>query len=203
MPHIALRLFQRHQRRYDRGGVTRSGADTDAMHRASTRWGCRFNFRLPRCAKAALRPRRSNSSVPEEHVHRHLPDVEAILAHGKLSESQRSLALRSPQARPWPRRQFMASPWKRSIFTRLAPSTVSPTSWPPPSVSIFLGSNGSPARSVPTGSGTVNAPHGLMPIPGPQRPSTQRRAAGGDRDQGRIDDADWGRHPRERRTRVD
>src|SRR5262245_43515435 len=58
---------------------------------ASTRWGCRSRCTSRRCARAASQ---GVVQAPEETEHRFLPDVEAILAKGTMTATQRELALR-------------------------------------------------------------------------------------------------------------
>src|SRR5262249_52146088 len=99
--------------------------------------------------------------------HRHLPQVEEIVKRGRLSESQRALAMR--------------------IFRRLAEAEAAAHGMPPEKVHFhevgaldsiadivgsvigldLLGVEKFTSRSVPTGSGTVKCAHGLMPIPAP------------------------------------
>jgi pyridinium-3,5-bisthiocarboxylic acid mononucleotide nickel chelatase len=105
--------------------------------------------------------------APDEETHRHLPDVEAILARGKLTGRQRELALR--------------------IFRRLAEAEAAAHGMPIEKVHFhevgaldsiadiagsaigldLLGVERFTSRSVPPGSGTVKCAHGLMPVPTP------------------------------------
>jgi uncharacterized protein (TIGR00299 family) protein len=105
--------------------------------------------------------------APEEHEHRHLPDVEGILRRGRLTESQRDLALR--------------------IFRRLAEAEAAAHGMPLEKVHFhevgaldsiadiagvaigldLLGAGRITSRPVPTGTGMVKCAHGLMPIPAP------------------------------------
>jgi pyridinium-3,5-bisthiocarboxylic acid mononucleotide nickel chelatase len=106
-------------------------------------------------------------TAPEEHEHRFLADVEAILARGSLSDRQRALALR--------------------IFRRLAEAEAAAHGLPLDKVHFhevgaldsladiagaaialdLLGVERFTSSPVPTGSGTVRCAHGLMPIPAP------------------------------------
>jgi uncharacterized protein (TIGR00299 family) protein len=105
--------------------------------------------------------------APEEETHRFLPDVEAILKRGRLTERQRDLAMR--------------------IFRRLAQAESAAHGMPLEKVHFhevgaldsladivgsaigldLLGVERFTSRSVPTGSGTVQCAHGMMPIPAP------------------------------------
>src|SRR5207245_8694057 len=105
--------------------------------------------------------------APEEHTHRFLPDIEAILARGSLTPPQRELALR--------------------IFRRLAEAEAAVHGMPVEKVHFhevgaldsiadiagaaigldLLGVERVTSRSVPTGRGTVKCAHGVMPVPAP------------------------------------
>lgn len=108
-----------------------------------------------------------NIIAPEEETHRHLPDVEAIIAKGKLSDRQRELAL--------------------DIFRRLARAEATVHGQPIEKVHFhevgaldsiadiigaaigldLLNVSRFTARSVPPGSGSVKCAHGIMPVPAP------------------------------------
>jgi uncharacterized protein (TIGR00299 family) protein len=105
--------------------------------------------------------------APEEQSHRFLPEVEAILAHGRLSGGQRELALK--------------------IFRRLAEAEAAVHGLPLDKVHFhevgaldsivdiaaaaigldLLGVERITSSPVPTGTGMVSCAHGLMPIPAP------------------------------------
>jgi len=105
--------------------------------------------------------------APAEDEHRFLPDVEKILNGGKLTASQRDLALQ--------------------IFRRLAQAEATVHGMPLDKVHFhevgaldsiadiaaaaigldLLGVERFTSRSVPTGNGMVQCAHGLMPIPAP------------------------------------
>src|SRR5262249_11039670 len=105
--------------------------------------------------------------APTENTHRFLPDVEEILGRGKLTPKQRDLALR--------------------IFRRLAEAEANVHGISVDKVHFhevgaldsiadivgaaigldLLGVDRFTCRSVPTGHGTVQCAHGLMPVPAP------------------------------------
>ncbi len=104
---------------------------------------------------------------PQEDEHRHLADIEAILARGNLTPSQRDLALR--------------------IFRRLAVAEAAVHGIPVDEVHFhevgaldsiadiagaaiaidLLGVDRFTSSSVAVGSGTVTCAHGVMPVPAP------------------------------------
>jgi pyridinium-3,5-bisthiocarboxylic acid mononucleotide nickel chelatase len=105
--------------------------------------------------------------APHEHKHRHLPDIERILGSGSLSEPQRILALK--------------------IFRRLAEAEAAAHGLPLAKVHFhevgaldsiadiagaaialdLLGAQRFTSSAVPTGIGTVQCAHGIMPLPAP------------------------------------
>ena len=105
--------------------------------------------------------------APEEHEHRHLPDIEAILTRGKLSPAQRDLALK--------------------IFRRLADAEAKAHGIAVNEVHFhevgaldsiadiagsaialdLLGVEKFTSSPVAVGSGTIKCEHGVMPVPTP------------------------------------
>ncbi|MCE9531464.1 MAG: nickel pincer cofactor biosynthesis protein LarC [Planctomycetes bacterium] len=105
--------------------------------------------------------------APDQEKHRYLPDVEAIIAKGKISPKQKELAL--------------------AIFLRLAVAEAAVHGQPLEKVHFhevgaldsiadivgsaigldLLGVERFTSRSVPPGSGSVKCDHGIMPIPTP------------------------------------
>ncbi len=105
--------------------------------------------------------------APEEHEHRHLPDIEAILTRGKMTPTQLALALK--------------------IFRRLADAEAKAHGIPVEQVHFhevgaldsiadiagsaialdLLGVEKFTSSPVAVGSGTVKCAHGVMPVPTP------------------------------------
>jgi pyridinium-3,5-bisthiocarboxylic acid mononucleotide nickel chelatase len=126
-----------------------------------------IRFEAAKVRKGGFAATQVTIDAPEEHVHRHLPDVEEIVNRGRLTPSQRELALR--------------------IFRRLAEAEATAHGMPLEKVHFhevgaldsiadivgvaialdLLGAQRITSRSVPTGSGMVKCAHGLMPIPAP------------------------------------
>jgi uncharacterized protein (TIGR00299 family) protein len=105
--------------------------------------------------------------APHEHKHRHLPDIEKIIARGSLSERQREMAIK--------------------IFRRLGEAEATAHGLPLEKVHFhevgaldsiadivgaaigleLLGAERFTSTPVATGAGTVKCAHGVMPIPTP------------------------------------
>jgi uncharacterized protein (TIGR00299 family) protein len=144
-----------------------AGADESAVREGLESLGLPIRLHVARVRKGGFAAMQVRIEAPEEHAHRHLPDVEAILARGRMSEGQRELALR--------------------IFRRLAEAEAAAHGMPLEKVHFHevgaldsiadiagaaialdsLGVRRYTSRSVPTGTGTVRCAHGLMPVPAP------------------------------------
>lgn len=144
-----------------------AGVDAEAIRHGIASLGLPIRLDVARVRKGGFAATQVTVEAPEEHVHRHLPDVEEILSRGQLTASQRELALR--------------------IFRRLAEAEAAAHGMPLEKVHFhevgaldsiadiagaaialdLLGAARITSRSVPTGSGTVKCAHGLMPIPAP------------------------------------
>jgi uncharacterized protein (TIGR00299 family) protein len=105
--------------------------------------------------------------VPEESTHRFLPDVEAILQRGRLTERQRELAMRIFRRLAQAEATVHGMPLEKVHFHEVgALDSIADIA----GVAIgldLLGAERITSRPVPTGSGMVQCAHGLMPIPAP------------------------------------
>jgi pyridinium-3,5-bisthiocarboxylic acid mononucleotide nickel chelatase len=144
-----------------------AGVDAEAIRAGIDSLGLPIRFSAERIRKGGFAATQVHIDAPEDDTHRFLPDVEAILSRGRLSERQRTLALR--------------------IFRRLAEAEATVHGMPLEKVHFhevgaldsladiagaaialdLLGVERITSRSVPTGSGTVKCAHGVMPIPAP------------------------------------
>jgi uncharacterized protein (TIGR00299 family) protein len=144
-----------------------AGVDAAAVRDGLASLGLPIRVEVAKVQKGGFAATQVFIDAPEEHTHRHLPDVEEILSRGKLTPSQRDLALR--------------------IFRRLAEAEAAAHGMPLEKVHFhevgaldsiadiagvaialdLLGAQRITSRSVPTGSGMVKCAHGLMPIPAP------------------------------------
>jgi len=144
-----------------------AGVDAEAVRQGVASLGLPIRLDVAKVRKGGFAATQITIEAPEEHTHRHLPDVEEILHRGRLTPSQRDLALR--------------------IFRRLAEAEAAAHGMPLEKVHFhevgaldsiadiagvaialdLLGAERITSRSVPTGSGMVKCAHGLMPIPAP------------------------------------
>jgi hypothetical protein len=144
-----------------------AGVDAEAIRQGIASLGLPIRVDVAKVRKGGFAATQVTIDAPEEHVHRHLPDVEEILTRGQLTPSQRELALR--------------------IFRRLAEAEAAAHGMALEKVHFhevgaldsiadiagvaialdLLGAERITSRSVPTGSGMVKCAHGLMPIPAP------------------------------------
>jgi uncharacterized protein (TIGR00299 family) protein len=144
-----------------------AGVNAAAVRDGIASLGLPIKFAAEKVRKGGFAATQVYIDVPEEHAHRHLPDVEAILARGSLTPRQRDLALR--------------------IFRRLAEAEAAAHGMPLEKVHFhevgaldsiadiagvaialdLLGAERFTSRSVPPGSGTVKCAHGIMPVPAP------------------------------------
>jgi uncharacterized protein (TIGR00299 family) protein len=144
-----------------------AGADAGAVRDGLDSLGLPIQFRAERIRKGGFAATQVTIDAPEDDTHRFLPDVEQILSRGRLSERQRTLALR--------------------IFRRLAEAEATVHGMPLEKVHFhevgaldsladiagsaialdLLGAERVTSRSVPTGSGTAKCAHGVMPVPAP------------------------------------
>jgi uncharacterized protein (TIGR00299 family) protein len=144
-----------------------AGVDAEAVRQGIASLGLPVRLDVAQVRKGGFAATQVTIEAPEEHTHRHLPDVEEILNRGQLTPAQRELALR--------------------IFRRLAEAEATAHGLPLEKVHFhevgaldsiadiagaaialdLLGAARITSRPVPTGSGMVKCAHGLMPIPAP------------------------------------
>jgi hypothetical protein len=149
------------------GALLDAGVDAEPIRAGIDSLGLPIRLHIEKVRKGGFAATQVHVEASQEHEHRHLPDVEEILGRGRLTTSQRDLALR--------------------IFRRLAEAEAAAHGMPLEKVHFhevgaldsiadiagvaigldLLGAERLTSRSVPTGSGMVKCAHGLMPIPAP------------------------------------
>ena len=144
-----------------------AGVDPDAVRVVLDSFGLPITLEVERVRRNGIAANYVNVVAPDQEDYRFLPDVEAILNRGKMTDRQRALAM--------------------SIFHKLAEAEAAVHGMPVEKVHFHeVGALDSIAdiagaavaidlldveritcRSVPPGSGTVKCAHGLMPVPAP------------------------------------
>jgi len=105
--------------------------------------------------------------APQESDERHLPEVEQILARGKLTDGQRDLALKIFRRLAEAEAEAHGMPVERVHFHEVgALDSIADIAGAAIALDL-LGAERITSSSVPTGVGTVKCAHGLMPIPAP------------------------------------
>jgi pyridinium-3,5-bisthiocarboxylic acid mononucleotide nickel chelatase len=105
--------------------------------------------------------------APHEHKHRHLPDIEKILARGSLTERQRELAMKIFRRLGEAEAAAHGLPLEKVHFHEVgALDSIADIAGSAIALDL-LGAERFTSTPVPTGAGTVKCAHGLMPIPAP------------------------------------
>jgi len=149
------------------GALLDAGVDPAAIREGIASLGLPIGMEIEKVKKGGFMATRVRIEAPEEHAHRHLPQVEEIIGRGKLAPRQRDLAVQ--------------------IFRRLAEAEAAVHGMPIQKVHFhevgaldsiadivgaavgldLLGVERFTSRPVATGSGMVKCAHGLMPVPAP------------------------------------
>jgi uncharacterized protein (TIGR00299 family) protein len=149
------------------GALLDAGADAGAVRAGLESLGLPIRLDINRVRKGGFAATQVYIDAPEQQEHRYLPDVEAILSRGALTEVQRLLALRIFRRLAEAEAAVHGMPLERVHFHEVgALDSIADIA----GVAIALDTLGIQhftSRSVPTGSGTVKCAHGIMPIPTP------------------------------------
>jgi pyridinium-3,5-bisthiocarboxylic acid mononucleotide nickel chelatase len=144
-----------------------AGVNAEAIRGGLDSLGLPIRLEVEKVRKGGFAATAVRIEAPDEHEHRFLPDIEAILQRGRLTPSQRDLALRIFRRLAEAEAAVHGMPLERVHFHEVgALDSIADIA----GVAIgldLLGAERITSRSVPTGSGTVKCAHGLMPIPAP------------------------------------
>jgi uncharacterized protein (TIGR00299 family) protein len=144
-----------------------AGVDAETIRNGINSLGLPVKLEFEPVRRAGFAALYARIEADEQHAHRHLPDIEAIITRGKLTPKQKELALK--------------------IFRRLGEAEATAHGIPLAEVHFhevgaldsiadivgsaigldLLGVDKFTSRSVVTGSGTIKAEHGNMPVPTP------------------------------------
>jgi uncharacterized protein (TIGR00299 family) protein len=149
------------------GALIDAGVDADAVRGAIDSLGLPITLEIAKIRKGGFAATEVRVEAPEEHVHRHLPDVEGILSRGRLTDRQRDLALRIFRRLADAEAAVHGMPLEKVHFHEVgALDSIADIAGAAVGLDL-LGVDRFTSRPVPTGSGMVQCAHGLMPIPAP------------------------------------
>ena len=149
------------------GALIGLGVDPDAIRAALDSLGLPIRLEINKIRKGGFAATEVRVEAPEEHSHRHLPDVEKILTRGKLTDRQRDLALRIFRRLAEAESAAHGMPLEKVHFHEVgALDSIADIAGAAVALDL-LGAERVTSRSVPTGNGMVKCAHGLMPIPAP------------------------------------
>jgi uncharacterized protein (TIGR00299 family) protein len=144
-----------------------AGVPTEPVLDAIRSFGLPIAFDIQKIRKAGFAATFVRVDAPEEDEHRHLKDVEDILARGALTERQRQLALKIFRRLAEAEAAVHGMPVSRVHFHEVgALDSIADIAGAAIGLDL-LGVDGFTSGSVPTGHGTVSCAHGIMPIPTP------------------------------------
>jgi pyridinium-3,5-bisthiocarboxylic acid mononucleotide nickel chelatase len=149
------------------GALIDAGVDAGAIRAAIDSLGLPITLEIEKIRKGGFAATEVRVEAPEEHVHRHLPDVEEILNRGRLTERQRGLALRIFRRLAEAEAAVHGIPLEKVHFHEVgALDSIADIAGAAVGLDL-LGVGRFTSRPVPTGSGMVKCAHGLMPVPAP------------------------------------
>ncbi len=144
-----------------------AGVDASAVRAGLDSLGLPITLHVEKVRKGGFAATRVVVDAPEEHEHRHLPDVEAILARGRLTAPQLDLARRIFRRLAEAEAAVHGIAVDRVHFHEVgALDSIADVAGVAIALDL-LGAERVTSRPVPTGSGMVKCAHGMMPVPAP------------------------------------
>ena len=144
-----------------------AGVDPDAIRAVLDSFGLPITMEVERVKRNGIAAAYVNIVAPDQEDYRFLPDVEAILAKGNLTDRQRELALSIFRKLAAAEAAVHGMPVERVHFHEVgALDSIADIAGAAVALDL-LGAERITSRSVPPGSGTVKCAHGLMPVPAP------------------------------------
>jgi uncharacterized protein (TIGR00299 family) protein len=149
------------------GAVIDAGVPADAMRTAIDSLGLPITLEVERVKRCGFAATKATVHAKDEESYRFLPDVEAILANGSLTDRQRTLALAIFRKVAEAESKAHGMPLERVHFHEVgALDSIADIVGAAVGLDL-LGVEKFTSSSVPTGSGTVKCAHGIMPVPTP------------------------------------
>jgi uncharacterized protein (TIGR00299 family) protein len=149
------------------GAVIDAGVDADAIRTGLDSLGLPIKLVVEPVKRGTFAAKHARVEAPEEHAHRHLHHIEAIINKGKLTDRQRDLALRTFRRLGEAEAAAHGKPVEKIHFHEVgALDSIADIVGSAIGLDL-LGVDKFTSRSVPTGTGTVQGAHGVMPVPAP------------------------------------
>jgi pyridinium-3,5-bisthiocarboxylic acid mononucleotide nickel chelatase len=144
-----------------------AGVDADAIRAALESFGLPITLEIEKVKRNGIAATYVNVIAPDQEEYRFLPDVEAILAKGRLTPRQRELALAIFRKLAVAEAAVHGMPVERVHFHEVgALDSIADIAGAAVAIDL-LDVDRITCRSVPPGSGSVKCAHGLMPVPAP------------------------------------
>ncbi|OWK47106.1 nickel pincer cofactor biosynthesis protein LarC [Fimbriiglobus ruber] len=149
------------------GAAIGAGADATAVRAALDSLGLPIALEIESVKRCGFAATKVNVEAKDQEDYRFLPDVEAIIARGALTDRQRTLARAIFQKVAVAESAAHGMPLERVHFHEVgALDSIADIVGAAVALDL-LGVEKFTSSSVPTGSGTVKCAHGIMPVPTP------------------------------------
>jgi uncharacterized protein (TIGR00299 family) protein len=149
------------------GALIDAGVSADAVRAAVDSLGLPVRLEIEKVRKGGFAATLVRVEAEDQEEYRFLPDVEAILNRGRLTDRQRDLAMKIFRRVAEAEATVHGMPLEKVHFHEVG-ALDSITDIAGAAVGLdLLGVERFTSRPVPTGSGMVKCAHGLMPIPAP------------------------------------
>jgi uncharacterized protein (TIGR00299 family) protein len=144
-----------------------AGVEAEAVRAAIASLGLPVTVEIEKVRKGGFAATHVRVEAPEEHEHRFLPDVEAILRRGNLTPRQQDLALRIFRRLAEAESAVHGMPLEKVHFHEVgALDSLADIAGAAVALDL-LGVERFTSGPVAVGSGMVKCAHGLMPVPAP------------------------------------
>lgn len=149
------------------GAVLDAGVPTDAIRSALAPLGLPITLEVERVKRCGFAATKATVVAPDEEEYRFLPDIEALLAKAALTPRQRELAATVFRKIAAAEAAAHGMPLERVHFHEVgALDSIADIVGAAVGLDL-LGVEKFTSSPVPTGTGTVKAAHGVMPVPAP------------------------------------